>query len=225
MKRQTTTGYINLMFWSDRGASRQLTIPRRWIRPLWICALGTGAMVLFFVGRYFYLEHEYRQRATLEAMRRRMAGLELQLNQSNERSRNLEQQLNDLNREIGRAAQTPPKQVPKSRFDSFNPRELSTANVNDLVDRVRQLNYALNDLQGRLQVTKRDVQSRLDSLEVIPSIYPVSSPSITSRYGWRRDPLRPGFADFHTGFDFSGSPGDHVIATASGRVVFAGWKS
>lgn len=45
---------------------------------------------------------------------------------------------------------------------------------------------------------------------------------ISSRFGWRKDPVRGG-RDFHTGLDIRAPYGRAVVAAASGRVVYSGW--
>lgn len=45
---------------------------------------------------------------------------------------------------------------------------------------------------------------------------------ISSRFGWRKDPVRGG-RDFHTGLDIKAPYGRSVVAAASGKVVYSGW--
>lgn len=45
---------------------------------------------------------------------------------------------------------------------------------------------------------------------------------ISSRYGWRKDPVRGG-RDFHTGLDIRAPYGRTIVASASGTVVYSGW--
>ena len=46
----------------------------------------------------------------------------------------------------------------------------------------------------------------------------------SSRFGWRTSPFN-GRAQFHRGIDITNVPGTPIFATASGTVVFSGWKS
>lgn len=56
-------------------------------------------------------------------------------------------------------------------------------------------------------------------------IYPLLRPApVTSRYGWRTHPLT-GTRRFHSGIDIAAATGTPVVATGSGTVVSAGWKS
>lgn len=70
------------------------------------------------------------------------------------------------------------------------------------------------------------VKGHDDMLRSIPAIQPLSNKDLkktASGYGMRMDPIY-GTGKFHTGMDFSASPGTDVYATGDGRVVKAGWE-
>ncbi|MCF7934966.1 MAG: LysM peptidoglycan-binding domain-containing M23 family metallopeptidase [Synergistales bacterium] len=52
--------------------------------------------------------------------------------------------------------------------------------------------------------------------------WPMSSHSVSSGFGWRRDPFSGG-RDFHTGIDITASRGAVIRASTAGRVAYAGW--
>ncbi len=62
------------------------------------------------------------------------------------------------------------------------------------------------------------------ALDGIPQVVPASIQSITSGFGYRRDPFN-GHGAMHAGIDFKGPVGSPIFAAADGRVTFAGWKS
>ena len=62
------------------------------------------------------------------------------------------------------------------------------------------------------------------ALDGIPQVVPASVESITSGFGFRRDPFN-GSAAMHSGIDFKGPIGSPVFAAADGRVSFVGQKS
>lgn len=71
-----------------------------------------------------------------------------------------------------------------------------------------------------------DQVDRWERLQLILRTLPLSSPldnySIGSLYGGRRDPLN-GQRSIHEGLDLKNDPGTVVMATAPGKVVYAGW--
>lgn len=68
------------------------------------------------------------------------------------------------------------------------------------------------------------VKDILYDIAYIPIGYSSESPVMTSGFGYRTDPFKPGTAEFHSGLDFRGHKGDNVKATADGEVVHAGWQ-
>ena len=61
------------------------------------------------------------------------------------------------------------------------------------------------------------------ALESIPQVSPHGNPSITSNFGYRRDPFN-GRAARHPGIDFRGKIGSPIYAAAPGKVIYAGWR-
>jgi len=84
--------------------------------------------------------------------------------------------------------------------------------------------------QARLQ--KTDYESILSELEsanekvrTTPSLRPVNVGFVSSRFGWRMDPMS-GRRTMHRGVDFSARLGTPVYATADGVVTFSGvWQT
>ncbi|MGZ9107153.1 MAG: M23 family metallopeptidase, partial [Rhodoplanes sp.] len=63
-----------------------------------------------------------------------------------------------------------------------------------------------------------------DVIRSLPLAEPIAASEITSRFGNRPDPFNKRWA-MHQGVDFGAPMKTPVVATASGTVVFAGWKS
>lgn len=83
-------------------------------------------------------------------------------------------------------------------------------------------------LKSQIEQTIQSVGEIRDYLSQTRELYratpmgePVHGGHITSVYGSRIHPIK-GVMDFHTGIDFSISPGEPVMATADGIVSFAG---
>lgn len=68
---------------------------------------------------------------------------------------------------------------------------------------------------------------RLDKMKRIVQTYPLANPlpgqPITSRFGYRKDPIL-GTAALHAGMDFSAPVGMPIRATGTGVVITAGWN-
>jgi murein DD-endopeptidase MepM/ murein hydrolase activator NlpD len=61
------------------------------------------------------------------------------------------------------------------------------------------------------------------ALEGIPQVVPATIESITSGFGYRRDPFN-GRGAMHAGLDFKGAIGSPIYAAAKGRVSYVGWQ-
>ncbi len=72
----------------------------------------------------------------------------------------------------------------------------------------------------------RYLEKRKEILTATPSMWPVYKKSgyITSKFGKRFDPIS-GRIGMHRGIDIACFPGEKIVATAPGMVVFAGWHS
>lgn len=77
--------------------------------------------------------------------------------------------------------------------------------------------------QGVLELDER--YARLDAmrnlLRNLPLVRPTDTGRFTSGFGHRKDPFT-GRRAFHSGLDFSDSRGTPILATAPGRIIFAG---
>jgi len=88
--------------------------------------------------------------------------------------------------------------------------------VDAMLRRLRFEQQSLSEIEGAV----KEQEARLKNM---PSIWPVQG-WVGSGYGYRRDPFT-GRREMHPGLDIVAPTGTPVAATASGRVVYAGWKS
>lgn len=93
------------------------------------------------------------------------------------------------------------------------PFEALLGGKNDIDPRFERLGLSL----ARMAVLER-------ALDGIPQVVPASVESITSGFGYRRDPFN-GRGAMHSGIDFKGAMGSPIFAAADGRVTHAGWKA
>ncbi len=75
-----------------------------------------------------------------------------------------------------------------------------------------------------LQLLQGDLTAHFQALAAMPNHWPVTG-SITSPFGYRRNPFGGYSSEFHTGLDIAAPYGTSVQAAGSGAVVFVGYKS
>jgi murein DD-endopeptidase MepM/ murein hydrolase activator NlpD len=105
---------------------------------------------------------------------------------------------------------------------------ISAADRRELVSARRDVDKLLR--QARLQ--KQDYESIITELEGVnekirttPSLRPVKVGFVSSRFGWRMDPMS-GRRTMHRGVDFSARLGTPVYSTADGVVTYSGvWRT
>lgn len=88
---------------------------------------------------------------------------------------------------------------------------------------IGRLERQLAQQSRQLSVLEELLADRKLDASLMPSGTPVRSGYISSRYGYRADPLT-GAPDFHPGIDFDGDYGTDILAVGSGVVSFAGVK-
>ena len=89
---------------------------------------------------------------------------------------------------------------------------------------------ALVDGLGRQMDMRSDQFSVLEALLVhdsanrkfLPTLYPILEGWYSSNFGYRIDPFT-GQQSMHEGIDFPAEAGTQIVATASGKVIFAEW--
>lgn len=86
-------------------------------------------------------------------------------------------------------------------------------------DTLQQLERVIPDKIKKAKHLLQDVNALNQKLIHTPSIFPAIG-VITSRFGYRQDPFH-GATRFHDGFDIANNFRTPVIATASGKVIFA----
>jgi murein DD-endopeptidase MepM/ murein hydrolase activator NlpD len=79
----------------------------------------------------------------------------------------------------------------------------------------------LNDREQQLEMLESLLTNSKWQEQALLSGRPVKSGYMSSRYGWRIDPIS-GKRSMHTGLDFAGKPGSEIVAVASGIVTAAG---
>lgn len=107
----------------------------------------------------------------------------------------------------------PNRMAAGTRTAQGGPLELLGGNRKELDPRFERLGLSL----ARMDALER-------SLGSVPQFLPAPRSSISSGFGYRRDPFT-GRAAMHSGLDFKAAQGTPVYAAANGRVSFVGRKS
>ena len=87
-----------------------------------------------------------------------------------------------------------------------------------------RLQRQLAQQSRQLTVLEELLENRSLDKSLMPTGIPVNHGYISSRYGFRPDPMN-GTRQFHGGIDFDGKLGDDILAVAGGVVSFSGRKN
>jgi len=79
----------------------------------------------------------------------------------------------------------------------------------------------LNDREQQLEMLESLLTNHKLDEEGSLSGFPIKKGYMSSRYGWRKDPIS-GRPDLHNGLDFAGKAGSEIVAAASGVVTWTG---
>jgi murein DD-endopeptidase MepM/ murein hydrolase activator NlpD len=114
---------------------------------------------------------------------------------------------------IRRLGLNPDRILASARSAQGGPLELLSSDADDSIDpRFERLGLSL----ARMKALE-------EGLNGIPQVMPADIRSISSGFGYRRDPIT-GRAAMHRGLDFKGARGSPIHAAAEGVVSFVGWK-
>jgi murein DD-endopeptidase MepM/ murein hydrolase activator NlpD len=96
--------------------------------------------------------------------------------------------------------------------------------VEELAEEMSRLFRELEDRESKLNLLEQMIMERRLEAQTMPAGTPVRSGYITSKFGYRPDPIN-GRREFHSGIDFAGARGSDVVAVADGLVIFSGTRS
>jgi murein DD-endopeptidase MepM/ murein hydrolase activator NlpD len=104
------------------------------------------------------------------------------------------------------------------------PAESTQTTATELVDEMDRLLAELRDRDRKLALLEELIMEQDLQAASLPAGRPVRSGVITSKYGYRKDPLT-GRRSFHRGVDFAGKRGADILAVADGLVIAAETRS
>jgi murein DD-endopeptidase MepM/ murein hydrolase activator NlpD len=99
-----------------------------------------------------------------------------------------------------------------------------TSLISDTQQTLQSLTGDIGSLKLQLSDTKELIIQNNQLMRITPSIWPTLSTTISSRFGYRKDPFSRRAA-FHAGVDISGNSSDPVYTTADGVVTSADYDS
>ncbi len=90
---------------------------------------------------------------------------------------------------------------------------------------IKQIKKDLKLSEKYMERIKYFLKEREKLFSNIPTVWPLKVGGyITSDYGWRKHPFYRKKLEWHKGLDIASWPGAPIVATAGGKVIFAGWK-
>jgi murein DD-endopeptidase MepM/ murein hydrolase activator NlpD len=98
--------------------------------------------------------------------------------------------------------------------------ESMESKINDIEERIGLKPLPEMTVQKRIDVAALDTKKRHAILQMIPSGYPVPYKGVTSKYGWRTNPVMHK-REFHPGIDLRAKWGTPIHAPADAVVEFA----
>jgi len=187
--------------------------------------VGSAAFGVFFCGLIVsniyqtkYIENSRQKVAYVEQLERELKTKNMEINRLNKKTAEINENLlaiASLEKEIESILKIEKNQTEVSR-GSFSLQSMEPA---------QNLDQAAALLNNHIQLLEEyhdasvKYQERIDHT---PSILPVNGP-ISSPFGYRRNPFGGWSREFHNGIDIACDYGTPVLATADGKVTFAGW--
>jgi murein DD-endopeptidase MepM/ murein hydrolase activator NlpD len=81
------------------------------------------------------------------------------------------------------------------------------------------------DLQRQLMECLESYRARMDGyLRNFPTLWPIRG-TISSGFGWRRNPFSSRGSEHHDGVDIPARSGTHIRAAGGGKIIFSGWRN
>ncbi len=113
--------------------------------------------------------------------------------------------------------------VPNTDLDyNLEPEVKHNNLIREMHEQVRQTSLATIKQTQDFEELIKELHKKKNILASTPSIKPVDG-WISSKFGYRKSPFT-GLNEFHSGLDIANKKGTKIIATANGRVSYAGKK-
>lgn len=232
---------ITFFIMSTNGTpARQISVSKFFIVLLGLIGLGCVAAAGYGAYEWHHLRATAFNNGELE---KRIAGQRevvmvqrKQIQQFAEDINNLKDRivkLNGFEKQIRIIANLEPKEKKSGLFgvggstpEDIDPKLSLTEKHNSLIREMNEQMDALHQASGIQELNFKSLITSLDSqknlLASTPAIWPAEG-FVTSDFGNRQSPFT-GLTEFHKGLDIAAEKGTPVMATANGKVIFAGKK-
>ena len=97
-------------------------------------------------------------------------------------------------------------------------------NILDVDSEILKLQEKMHDSGYKLELLQAFLHNENFESQYMPAGRPVDSGWLSSRYGYRTDPIN-GKKAMHSGMDFSGAMGANILAVADGVITWSGSRS
>ncbi|MFN4182259.1 MAG: M23 family metallopeptidase [bacterium] len=204
---------LTVLIATEEGICRVIRLHRKYARRLIWLGMGVAVLFLAFFARWVYVEHQYLRLVNVRLLRQQIEQVERHLQMETQKAVEVEKRLQVLEEKLG---------TKEKHSLPLPPVSNGISETIYLPQWGEELNAAWEILDRRVDLVAEEFSRRKQRLEFIPSIFPLEGGYISSRFGWRKDPLS-GEISFHRGIDISPKSSHYVRSTASGVVIQAGW--
>ena len=226
--------YFNFLYIPSNNAEPRPVLVRRWLVYVLIAVVSFGGAVAGLMT----VRYTGKVRETYK-----MAGLEKQNEQLRTQLKSFEEEMTLLRRQVAQNFDFQKKARILAQLDDISDDvtevgvggpdyayiQSITALDPQTAERVLSANVDIKKLLRQAALQRENYQEIIASLESTadllrhtPSLRPIKVGFLSSRFGWRMDPIT-GLRSLHRGTDFSARKGTPVFATADGVVTYAGW--
>ena len=205
-----------------------ISIPKRAIKYI---AGGVCLLMVFIIGAFVHynqvVSNANDEKAELESLRSNNQSQMAEIDELSKKTIQLQNnmdRLNALGAEIRNIVNND-SPIATSRSGLVRPSvsaysedsEQEQLELDDINNRVNQLQVAVKVREASLNSLKEELLSKQARIAATPSIWPVNG-QVTSPFG-RRGMV----GEFHPGIDIAAAMGNPVVATADGIVVYSQW--
>ena len=132
--------------------------------------------------------------------------------------------LDNIGDRLARSAGLSPQELPTAPGRGGAPSSMPSRNltVGEFGGLVQELSKQMDVRSDQFSVLEALLMHDSANRKFLPTLYPILDGWYSSNFGYRIDPFT-GQQSMHEGIDFPAEAGTTIVATASGKVIFAEW--